>query len=105
MRRTMTRATTFPRRLYALAGGLMLAAALLLAGCAGPEARVAPYAHTPMPIVREMLRLAQVGPADYVIDLGSGDGRLVVTAVTEFGARGGLGVDIDDKLTRYASAW
>ena len=66
--------------------------------------RVSPYADTPDRIVTEMLRLAQVGPGDYVIDLGSGDGRLVITAVTQFNARGGLGVDIDQKLVAYANA-
>lgn len=66
--------------------------------------RVAPYADTPSPIVTEMLKLARVGPNDYVVDLGSGDGRLVITAVKDFGARGGLGVDINDKLVAYANA-
>jgi len=66
--------------------------------------RVSPYADTPDRIVVEMLKLAQVGPTDYVIDLGSGDGRLVIVAVKDFGARGGLGVDIDEKLVAYANA-
>jgi len=66
--------------------------------------RVAPYADTPDAIVTEMLKLANVGPRDYVIDLGSGDGRLVISAVRDFGAHGGLGVDINDKLVAYASA-
>jgi SAM-dependent methyltransferase len=66
--------------------------------------RVAPYAVTPYAITDEMLRLARVGPADYVVDLGSGDGRLVIRAVTEFGARGGFGVDISEKLVAYANA-
>lgn len=66
--------------------------------------RVSPYADTPDRIVTEMLKLASVGPGDYVIDLGSGDGRLVITAVKDFGARGGLGVDINEKLVAYANA-
>lgn len=66
--------------------------------------RVAPYADTPSPIVDEMLKLARVGPNDFVIDLGSGDGRLVITAVKSFGARGGLGIDIDDRLVAFAQA-
>jgi len=66
--------------------------------------RVAPYAVTPDLVVTEMLKLARVGPKDFVVDLGSGDGRLVIAAVREFGARGGLGVDIDRYLVDYANA-
>ena len=67
--------------------------------------RVAPYAVTPDAVVDEMLQLANVGPDDYVVDLGSGDGRLVIRAVQHFHARGGFGVDISDKLVAYANAW
>jgi hypothetical protein len=56
-----------------------------------------PYVPTPQVTVDEMLRLAGVGPKDFVIDLGSGDGRIVITAAKKFGARG-LGVDIDFHL-------
>lgn len=66
--------------------------------------RVAPYAATPQDVVTEMLRLARVGPADFVVDLGSGDGRLVIAAVKEFGARGGFGVDINADYVAYANA-
>jgi SAM-dependent methyltransferase len=55
-----------------------------------------PYVPTPEPVVREMLRLAKVGPKDLVYDLGSGDGRIVIMAAKEFGARG-VGVDIDPR--------
>ncbi len=64
---------------------------------------VSPYATTPMSVVDEMLQLANVGPADVVVDLGSGDGRLVLVAVTKFGARSGFGVDIDPSLVDYAN--
>ncbi len=47
----------------------------------------APYVPTPDVVVQRMLELAQVGPGDYVIDLGSGDGRIVIQAVQR-GARG-----------------
>lgn len=66
--------------------------------------RVAPYAVTPDAVVAEMLRLARTGPSDFVVDLGSGDGRLVLAAVRDFGARGGFGVDIDRYLVDYANA-
>jgi ribosomal protein L11 methylase PrmA len=56
-----------------------------------------------MSVVDAMLELAAVGPSDYVVDLGSGDGRLVIAAVGKFGARGGFGVDIDESLVDYAN--
>ena len=56
-----------------------------------------PFVPTPMVTVDEMLRLANVGPQDFVIDLGSGDGRIVITAAKKFGARG-FGVDLDGEL-------
>lgn len=52
-----------------------------------------PYVPTPRPVVEAMLDLAAVGPSDYLIDLGSGDGRIAVAAARR-GARA-LGVDID----------
>jgi len=67
-----------------------------------PEA-VAPYAATLTLVVDAMLKLADVGPNDFVIDLGSGDGRIVIAAATRFKARGGLGVDIEPKLVKYAT--
>lgn len=65
-----------------------------------PDADV-PYVPTPMAVVRQMLELADVGAADTVYDLGSGDGRIVVTAAREFGARG-VGVEIDPGLVAEA---
>jgi SAM-dependent methyltransferase len=50
-----------------------------------------------------MLRLAGVGPTDLVYDLGSGDGRIPITAAAEFGARG-VGIDIDPRRIREAEA-
>jgi SAM-dependent methyltransferase len=59
-----------------------------------------PYVQTPMEIVERMLRMAEVGRDDYVIDLGSGDGRIVIEAAKR-GARG-LGVDLDPELVKHA---
>src|SRR5689334_6404572 len=56
-----------------------------------------PYVPTPQVTVDEMLRLAEVTDKDFVVDLGSGDGRLVITAALKFGARG-LGMDINADL-------
>ena len=53
-----------------------------------------PYVPTPPVVVEEMLRLAGVGPGDFVMDLGSGDGRILIAAAKKFGARG-MGVDLD----------
>ena len=61
-----------------------------------------PYVPSPTSVVSDMLTLAQVGPSDFVIDLGSGDGRIVLTAAKVFGARG-FGVDINEKLVREAN--
>jgi SAM-dependent methyltransferase len=72
-------------------------------GVQPPPVLVAPFVTTPMTVVDEMLSLAGVGPDDVVVDLGSGDGRLVLAAVTKFGARAGFGVDIDPNLVDYAN--
>jgi SAM-dependent methyltransferase len=61
-----------------------------------------PYVPSPSSVVADMLTLANVGPKDFVIDLGSGDGRIVLTAAKVFGARG-FGVDINEKLVREAN--
>jgi SAM-dependent methyltransferase len=60
----------------------------------------APYVPTPATVVDKMLDMANVGPGDYVIDLGCGDGRIVIAAARR-GATG-LGVDIDEELIRKA---
>jgi SAM-dependent methyltransferase len=82
-----------PRRL-----ALLLAAVVYsqLAIAQEPALR-APFVTTPDEVVAEMLALAGTGRDDYVIDLGSGDGRIVIAAAQRFGARG-LGVDLDEKL-------
>jgi hypothetical protein len=60
------------------------------------------YVPTPQVTVDEMLRMAKVGPGDYLIDLGSGDGRIVITAAKKLGARG-FGVDLDTYLLKIAN--
>lgn len=62
-----------------------------------------PYVPTPQAVVDEMLNLARVGPDDFVIDLGSGDGRIVLTAASRYRARG-MGVDIDGELVDLSNA-
>jgi precorrin-6B methylase 2 len=53
------------------------------------------YLPTPDQVVTAMLRMANVGRGDVVYDLGSGDGRIVIAAVKEFGAARGVGVELD----------
>jgi SAM-dependent methyltransferase len=64
---------------------------------------LAPYVPTPQDVVERMLELAQVGKDDVVYDLGSGDGRLVITAAKKYGAKG-VGVDIDPERISEAKA-
>ncbi len=60
-------------------------------------ADLAPYVQTPMPVVERMLELAGPGPEDIVYDIGSGDGRIVITAAKKYGSRG-VGIEINPGL-------
>lgn len=60
------------------------------------------YVPTPEPVVNEMLRLANVKSDDIVYDLGSGDGRIVIAAAQQHGARG-IGIDINPERIREAN--
>jgi hypothetical protein len=68
-----------------------------------PERTGGPYVPTPKIVVDEMLRMGKVGAKDFVMDLGSGDGIIVLTAARELKARG-LGVDIDAELVKQSNA-
>ena len=61
-----------------------------------------PYVPSPQSVVSDMLRYADVGPNDFLIDLGSGDGRIVLTAAKVFGARG-FGVEIKEDLVQKSN--
>jgi protein-L-isoaspartate O-methyltransferase len=79
-------------------------AALLIAACGAraQEGEVrAPFITTPPEVVARMLALADTSPQDFVIDLGSGDGRIVIAAAREHGARA-LGIELDPKLVEQA---
>jgi len=88
------------RAFHAAALLLALAPAVHAADKAPVDA--GPYVPSPSSVVSDMLTLAEVGPKDFVIDLGSGDGRIVLTAAKVFGARG-FGVDINEKLVKEAN--
>lgn len=76
----------------------IIAATALFALCAlAARADEVPYVQTPQAVVDKMLELAQVGPDDFIIDLGSGDGRIVIGAAQKRGARG-FGVELDATL-------
>src|SRR5262245_45564290 len=59
------------------------------------------YVPSPQDVVDKMLEVAKVTDRDFVIDLGSGDGRIPITAAKRYGARG-LGVDISQELIAQA---
>ena len=65
-------------------------------------ARDVVYVPTPQATVEAMLELAKVGADDVVYDLGSGDGRIVITAAKKYGARG-VGIEIDPALVKQAN--
>ncbi|HUR35922.1 MAG TPA: methyltransferase domain-containing protein [Vicinamibacterales bacterium] len=62
------------------------------------------YVPTPSGVVAEMLTIARVGPGDVVFDLGSGDGRIPIAAVKQFGARRGVGIELDPQRIADARA-
>jgi SAM-dependent methyltransferase len=96
--------TRLTSTLLAAAVAAALLATPLRALHAAPQSRVGPdvlFVPTPQPVVEAMLDLAQVKPTDVVYDLGSGDGRIVITAAKKYGARG-VGIEIDPALVKKA---
>lgn len=85
---------------YAPTALLLAVSALCLSSCQSAsqlefgKGLDVPYVQTPPHVVTAMLSMARVGAQDAVVDLGCGDGRIVVAAAKEFGARG-VGYDID----------
>ncbi|HEX2492138.1 MAG TPA: class I SAM-dependent methyltransferase, partial [Steroidobacter sp.] len=61
------------------------------------------YVATPHEVVDRMLSMAKIRPLDMVYDLGCGDGRMVIAAAKQYGARG-VGVDLDPQRIREARA-
>src|SRR5262245_59562779 len=58
------------------------------------------YVPTPEEVVEAMCKMAKIGKDDVVYDIGCGDGRLVITGVKKFGAKRGVGIDIDPDLVK-----
>ena len=80
---------------------LALAGAIAVATPATAEE--VPFVTSPDNVTLEMLNMAGVKRGDHVLDLGSGDGRIVILAAKRFGATG-LGVEIDPELVRLSNA-
>lgn len=80
-----------------------LAAAFWVTAAMAQDFGDTPYVQTPQVVVDAMLETAKVSKSDYVIDLGSGDGRMVITAAKKIGARG-FGVDLDKRLVALANS-
>ncbi len=103
------RAAPFPAMLTPAILTLLVAALLALAGIPAfsqqePARKPdVPYVPTPQPVVDKMLEVAKVGKNDVVYDLGCGDGRIVITAAKERGARG-VGIDLNPQRIAEARA-
>jgi hypothetical protein len=89
-------------RLLAIATAMLLTATAACAADLQPIKDAGPYVPSPQSVVSDMLRYADVSANDFLIDLGSGDGRIVLTAAKVFGARG-FGVEIKEDLVRKAN--
>jgi len=79
---------------------------LLLFGGSGllaQENEKVPYVPSPIEVVDRMLEFADVGKADVVFDVGSGDGRMVIQAAKKYGAKG-VGLELDPRLVELARA-
>jgi SAM-dependent methyltransferase len=77
--------------------------AALLAPVSAAATEEVPFITTPDNVTQTMLEMANVGPQDTVLDLGSGDGRIVIVAAKRFGARG-MGVEINPRLVDESNA-
>ena len=64
---------------------------------------LAPYVASPVNVVKRMLEIAEVKPGETVYDLGCGDGRIVIIAAQEFGAKG-VGVELNPNLVKESRA-
>jgi SAM-dependent methyltransferase len=76
--------------------------ALMTTACARLPGQEVPDVRTPLVVVNEMLRLADVTADDVVYDLGSGDGRILIAAARDRGARG-VGLEIDPALVAQST--
>ena len=100
--------TFFMGGLFGLAitiAGLAFEPSMVLAQAAqkyNDEGKIVPYVPTPQEVVERMLELAQVKKGDVVYDLGSGDGRIVVTAAKKYGVKA-IGFEIDPERIKESA--
>lgn len=85
----------------ALLGGFCCLLLLCPAARGQDDQQPPPFVTTPAQVVERMLALAGVKPGDFVVDLGSGDGRVVIAAAKQFGARG-VGIELHEGLVERA---
>ena len=98
----MSSQVSFTRRRVVLALGALPIARPAAAVDIDAQRTGGPFVPTPQVVVDEMLRMGKVGADDFVIDLGSGNGIIVLTAAQKHKARG-FGVDIDPELVRLSN--
>lgn len=89
------------RELNAQSTGVAPGTAQLIQDTEAERTPDVPYVPTPQPVVDEMLQLANVKKGDFIYDLGSGDGRIVVTSAQKYGTRG-IGIDINPERIEEA---
>jgi precorrin-6B methylase 2 len=82
----------------------LISSLVLAAGASQAQERFSPYVPSDQENVERMLKLAQLRDDDVIVDLGSGDGRIVLTAARMNRKLRGWGVDIDKELVDYANA-
>ncbi len=99
----MTLVETLRRRIAELAwvAAVLVCPCTVIAQGQGKELDT-PYVPTPQAVVDKMLDMAQVKAGDVVVDLGSGDGRIMITAARRHGAQG-FGVEIDPRLVQRSN--
>src|SRR5690606_32194551 len=110
--RTMTTSVAVSFSAWRRVAGLAIVSAVAAFSATAPVAHAAansvsldvPYVPTPAEVVNRMLEVAQVGSNDFVIDLGSGDGRIAIAAVKGHGAKGAMGVDLNPQRIAEAQA-
>jgi SAM-dependent methyltransferase len=90
---------TKPCRATLLSIFLLALTTVLYAGQRDGSEYIAPYVPTPREVVDRMLELAEVGKGDLLYDLGSGDGRIVITAARRYGVKA-VGFEIDPNLVK-----
>jgi precorrin-6B methylase 2 len=89
-------------RKVSLAGGVDIVVDLRKEDARQPDRIFIRYLSTPPDIVEAMLKLGRVGPKDTVYDLGCGDGRMVIDAVGLYGAKRGVGIDLDPERIKQS---